>query len=88
VEVRPNNLPVSYANAFAKPVDPKRGEGVIAESAGRLVEEAQKLTAKFDLKATERFLLLADDALPTGGIETVPTLGAMLDRLEGAVRDG
>ncbi|HEU4754702.1 MAG TPA: type I-E CRISPR-associated protein Cas7/Cse4/CasC, partial [Armatimonadota bacterium] len=87
VEVRPDNLPVSYANAFVKPVDPKRGEGVVAESAARLVEEAQKLTQKFDLKATDRFLLLADDALPTGGIEAVPSLGAMLDRVEAAVRN-
>ena len=88
VEVRPDNLPVSYANAFAKPVDPKRGEGVIAESATRLVAEAGKLTAKFDLRTTDRFLLLADDDLPTGGIEAVASLDALLDRLEAVVRGG
>lgn len=87
-EVRPDNLPVSYANAFARPVEPKRGDGLIAESARLLVDEAERLTRKFDLKSSDRFLLLADDALPAGDIEAVPSLGAMLDRLETAVRNG
>ncbi len=65
VEMRDNHVPVSYADAFAKPVDPKNEEkqmdnGQIErvdlpkESARRLIVEANRITKAFTRTAMKR----------------------------------
>lgn len=73
VEVRACHVPVSYANAFAKPVDPKNEEtqnekgqiervDLSLESAKRLIEEANRINQAFGRKATKSLVF-------TGGHE-------------------
>lgn len=65
VEVRDSHVPVSYADAFAKPVDPKNDEkqsdtgqvqhvDLPIESAKRLVEEANRIAKAFGRGAVNR----------------------------------
>jgi CRISPR system Cascade subunit CasC len=79
VEIRDSHVAVSYADAFAKPVDPKNEEtqndlGQIErvdlpkESAKRLIEEANRIAKAFSRGARARFVF-------TGGRE----LGAELE---------
>lgn len=81
VEVRDSHVPVSYADAFAKPVDPKSEEtqsdtgqvqrvSLPEESARRLIKEANRITTTFCRKASKRLLF-------TGGRE----LGECLEDL-------
>lgn len=67
VEVRDDHVPVSYADAFAKPVDPKNEEkqndhGQIErvdlpkESASRLIKGANRITKAFGRTAKSRLL--------------------------------
>jgi hypothetical protein len=81
VEVRDNHVPVSYADAFAKPVDPKneetqRDNGQIErvdlpkESAKRLIEWADRITTAFSRTAEQRLLF-------TGGRCVGADLGAL-----------
>lgn len=64
VELRDSHVPVSYANAFAKPVDPKNEEcqneqgqiergDLTHESAKRLIEEANRINRAFSRNATK-----------------------------------
>ncbi|MEW6533423.1 MAG: type I-E CRISPR-associated protein Cas7/Cse4/CasC [Thermodesulfobacteriota bacterium] len=84
VEVRDSHVPVSYADAFAKPVDPKNEEtlsdsgqvqrvGLPEESARCLIKEANRITRAFCRSARNRLLF-------TGGRD----LGVSLDRLDSA----
>jgi len=85
VEVRNSHVPVSYADAFAKPVDPKNEEKMSdsgqlqrvdlpEESARRLIKEANRITKAFCREATQRLLF-------TGGRD----LGVSLDPLVSSV---
>ncbi|MEW6669264.1 MAG: type I-E CRISPR-associated protein Cas7/Cse4/CasC [Thermodesulfobacteriota bacterium] len=84
VELRYSHVPVSYADAFAKPVDPKNEEeqsdtgqvqhvDMPMESARRLVVEANRITKAFCRSAVNRLLF-------TGGRD----IGASLDKLDTA----
>lgn len=84
VEVRDSHVPVSYADAFAKPVDPKNEEkqsdtgqvqhvDLPEESVLRLIKEANRITKAFCRSARNRLLF-------TGG----RNLGVSLDRLDTA----
>lgn len=72
VELRDSHVPVSYANAFAKPVDPKNEEmqsdtgqvqhiDLPKESARRLIGEANRVTKAFNRTAKARLLFTSDD---------------------------
>lgn len=78
VEVRDSHVPVSYADAFAKPVDPKNEEtqsdtgqvqrvDLRKESAKRLIVEANRITKAFKREARARFMF-------TGGVDFGATL--------------
>ncbi len=67
VEVRDSHVAVSYADAFAKPVDPKNEEtqndqgqiervDLSKESAKRLLEEANRITRAFSRDARARYV--------------------------------
>lgn len=78
VEVRDSHVPVSYADAFAKPVDPKNEEALSVtgqiqhvdlpiESVKRLIKEANRITKAFSRSAINRLLFTGgrklDDSL-------------------------
>jgi len=82
VELRDSHVPVSYADAFAKPVDPKNEEeqsdtgqvqhvDLPMESARRLVGEANRITKALCRSAVNRLLF-------TGG----RNIGASLNKLD------
>lgn len=61
VEVKQNNTPVSYANAFADPVSEKAERGLIGESIAHLGQYAHNLIEGYDIKA-DRFWFALKDA--------------------------
>jgi CRISPR system Cascade subunit CasC len=84
VEIRDSHVPVSYTDAFAKPVDPKNEETFLdngqiqhvdlpIESATRLIKEANRITTAFCRSAVNRLLF-------TGGRK----IGTSLDELDSA----
>lgn len=84
VEVRDSHVPVSYADAFAMPIDPKNQESLSdtgqvqhvdlpIESAKRLIQEANRITKAFCRGAVSHLLF-------TGGRE----IGVSLDKLDSA----
>ncbi|HBA55970.1 MAG TPA: hypothetical protein DCZ04_16360, partial [Syntrophorhabdus aromaticivorans] len=74
VEVRDSHVSVSYADAFAKPVDPKNDEkqsdtgqvqhmDLRIESAKRLIQEANRITRVFNRGAKARLLFTGDNVI-------------------------
>ena len=88
VELRDNNLPVSYANAFSVPVNPKARDGLETESAKKLKEECESLTEMFTLKARKRLLLSRNKEIEILGVPSEKSLGNLLEQLEAAVMQG
>lgn len=88
IELRNQNLPVSYANAFCKPVDPRAKDGLEAESAARLKEEAESLAKMYSLEARKRWLVLKNGELQILGTNSAASLNAILDDLEADVERG
>ncbi len=80
IEVRPNNIPVSYANAFVRDVrlDPK--EGLVSASLQRFSAHVDRLTTKFSLRSNSRFWFTTGDVEVPGTVacETVDDLLAGL----------
>lgn len=54
VEVRPKKTPVSYANAFVKPVKPKGEKGLVEASVEQMADHADILNKKFNLESSLR----------------------------------
>ena len=61
VELLPNNLPVSYANAFLRPVQVKGDSDLATESENALLAFADKTVKRFPLLKGERFLCPLDE---------------------------
>lgn len=85
IEVRDRNLPVSYANAFSQPVNPKAAPGLEQGSAEHLKKEAETLAEMYGLEATRRWLLAKHD-LEILGTKATRSLKAILDDVERVVR--
>jgi CRISPR system Cascade subunit CasC len=88
VEIRNVNLPISYANAFSNPVNPRSGEGLEAQSALALKSECERLTDMYGLEARTRLLLAKDKGLSILGVGSVANLRALLEDVEAEVRRG
>ncbi|MCK9525987.1 MAG: type I-E CRISPR-associated protein Cas7/Cse4/CasC [Limnochordia bacterium] len=88
IEVRDRNLPVSYANAFCNPVNPKTREGLELESANALKEECELLTKLYGLDAKQRFLLTKNSAIKILGVAPSQNLKTILDELEEVIKGG
>ncbi|MBS1712127.1 MAG: type I-E CRISPR-associated protein Cas7/Cse4/CasC [Armatimonadetes bacterium] len=88
IEVRDQNLPVSYANAFSAPVDPKKDIGLEGNSATKLKEEAETLAKMYGLEARNRWLLAKRGELDILGTRSAESLKVILDELETVVRSG
>lgn len=88
VEVRDTNLPVSYANAFVKPVNPTAQDGLEKASALALKTECETLTRLYGLEARRRALLTKFDDLRILETGSSTSLQAVLDEVEEEVRGG
>ncbi len=88
VEIRDDNLPVSYANAFSRPVDPKSKEGLEKASALALKRECETLTNLYGLEARSRMLLTHHEGLEILGVGSSPNLRSLLAQVQTEVRDG
>jgi CRISPR system Cascade subunit CasC len=60
VEVSPNNSPLSYANAFLKPVRAQSGRSLIEESALALRDYSSKLREVYDLESQLAYFTTLD----------------------------
>jgi CRISPR system Cascade subunit CasC len=88
VEVRDANLPVSYANAFSRPVNPKDKDGIEKASALALKQECEVLHEMYDLGEAKRWLLTKHDDLQLLDVAASVSLGNLLDELEAEVGRG
>jgi CRISPR system Cascade subunit CasC len=88
VEVRPVKTPISYANAFADPVQPNRRAGKLVDgSLEQFRAHVDTLTTTFGLKTTERLWFAPfhpNASIP--GTERVDTFPKLLERLQGILR--
>lgn len=88
VEIRNENLPVSYANAFCSPVDPKSREGLENESANSLKQECEALAEMYGLQARKRLLLAKNGELQILDGQKLKSLKELLEIVEKEVLDG
>lgn len=85
IEVRERNLPVSYANAFCTPVNPKATSGLERSSAESFKKEAEKLSEMYGLESSARWLLSKEE-ISILDTSSSKSLMAILDNLEQVVR--
>jgi len=64
LEVRDKNLPVSYANAFVKPVRPNGDESLMDASTTKLADYMGRAIKTYNLSGTRAFTALQDYVLP------------------------
>ncbi len=75
VEVSARNLPVSYANAFLKPVRPDSHQSLMDASIQALGEYMARVGRAFNLDAKRAFVTVQEHALPEA--ECVPSLSTL-----------
>lgn len=85
IEVRDDNLPVSYANAFCNPVKTRTSQGLERESAQALKEECETLTRMYGLEARSRLLLSKDQTFQMNGVSSRANLKDLLKALKAVV---
>lgn len=61
VECRERKIPVSYVNAYEKPVRAKGDSGIVTESVSRLRDECLKTEKLFGLKSAKRLWFTTED---------------------------
>jgi len=88
IEIRDQNLPISYANAFCKPVDPGAANGLEMESALALKKECEAMTKMYGLQARNRLLLTKHSDFEILGVGSSQNLEAVLDQVEKEVGNG
>lgn len=69
IEVTPKNIPVSYANAFIKPVRAKGNQSVMDVSIENLCDYLQRVTETFNLSGKRAFSATQTYSLPNAEIE-------------------
>lgn len=87
VEVRPHPQPVSYANAFADPVDTRK-DGLIKGSVNALREHVEKTDKVFSPPTVARFWLSLDGEAPPKGVTNLDNLKALKAEIARMVKSG
>ena len=80
VEVRPSNIPVSYANAFVEPCYPSRSQDLIQASLEKFKQHTELITKKFSLKSQAR-LWFTTREIEIDGATTVETIDDLIASL-------
>ena len=91
VEVRPSHSPVSYANAFVKPVWAGRADGadLVSKSLDEFKGHVEALTAGFNLAAEPRLLLAPEHSeFNIAEVERVRDLDTLCARLKDVMSCG
>ena len=80
VEARPHPQPVSYANAFEKPI---RGgqDGLVTESVKALVSHVEKVNRIYEPETVSRFWMSLDGEDAPDGVEVVGSLKALKEKV-------
>lgn len=86
IEVRPQNIPVSYANAFVQPVKTSGPDDLVTRSIGHFKEHVEQLTRKFSLQSDPRLWFTTRDVAIEGTTEC-ETLDELIERLSAAVKE-
>lgn len=73
IEVRPEKIPVSYANAFAKSVRARQNGDWMSESLSQFTEHVQNITRKFSLTSDARLWFTTGDST-IDGVQVCETL--------------
>ncbi len=87
IEVRPTRSPVSYANAFVKPVRPRGDSDLVDAAIEALKTHADQLKKKFSLKAEPRLWLTTRGQTPEG-VVACETLNDLTSELRTAIAGG
>jgi CRISPR system Cascade subunit CasC len=77
--VQDSSLPVSYANAFIKPVRPQGDRSLMDESVSALTQHMERVIGAFALEARRAYVSTGEWVLP--GAERVHSLPALLEGL-------
>lgn len=80
VEVRPKKTPVSYANAFVRPVRPKGEKDLVESSVEQLADYAVVLNKKFNLESSLR-LWFTTGKTSIEGTQDCKDINELIDRL-------
>lgn len=78
VEVGQGNLPISYANAFLKPIQPTYTDTVLDRSVDALAAYIVKLSAAYDFAPRRGYLTLVERTLPSDA-QPAASLAALAD---------
>jgi CRISPR system Cascade subunit CasC len=84
VEVKEEKIPVSYANAFVRPVERSREHDLVDASLAALTGHVNIVRSKFGLKTAERLWFTTREGAPEE-CKTCETLPELLDSLHGAL---
>jgi len=87
VEVCERKVPVSYANAFVKPVQSRSGEDLVTLSIEALKAHVELLTKKFSLRRVGRFWF-STRAIQIEGTRACETIDELLAQLKSVLRSG
>lgn len=87
VEVREQRIPVSYANAFVRPVVTRSDDDLVENSIHALTEHVKLLTRKFSLQSIERFWFSTQD-VDIEGTTQCDTLDDLLEGLQNVIESG
>lgn len=86
VEVRPNRTPISYANAFVKPVRATGKVDLVSASVEAFKQHVAAISEGFNLEATSRLWLAPGSAVdPLEGADVVSNLNELLARVDEAL---
>lgn len=78
VEIRPDKIPVSYANAFLKPAKPHAGMDLVDDSIAKLADHASIIWKKYRIPVNERFWFSTRD-IAIDGSAAVDTVNDLID---------
>lgn len=81
VEMRESKAPVSYANAFVKPVQPRGGQDLVELSIFEFKAHVEQLTRKFSLQSAAR-LWFTTRSIEIEGTVACETLDDLVDGIE------
>lgn len=82
IEVRPVHTPISYANAFVKPVHHMESPGgLVQASLERFAAHVEKLTHAFGLRSEKRYWFAPEHPVKIDGTEVVATLPELYRKL-------
>ncbi len=84
VEVRPTKIPISYANAFVKPVVPRHNADLVEASIDAFASHVDLITKSYCLKSQQR-LWFSTRSIEISGTTKCDTFNEMIRELESVV---